>query len=304
MRRSGIHQRHVLAGVVVLLLVSSLLPGGWVNSYSRAPRHLLGAITAPLTRPLKRLSDAIRRPAEVDVFGNDPSRWKDALESEVQYRRRLEQELREARDNIAQLSHVRQHLDLSGFELKVAYVTHGSNDPAHPALTISRGRRDGLQPGFVVASGFNLVGRVTSVGPASSTVTLITAADTLLSTRIVPVTLDAPPREHLAQLRPQKGAGRFTAQANVDDPVEVGDLAHLADHFWPPEAQALVVGSVTAIEKDPSDPLLRRIIEVMPPRSLAYLDRVVVLVPTQGGVTSRVESDAPEGLVGKSIESP
>ena len=102
-------------------------------------------------------------------------------------------------------------------------------------------------------------------------------AQTNAQPMVIPPTPDVPGREMLALLKP--AGGGFEATTDVSDPVREGDLAHLSDDSWPGHARGLVVGKVTAIERDPDDPELRRRVTVIPVKALAYLDRVVVLVP-------------------------
>lgn len=285
MNRSALLQsRHVLGLWVLLLLGCSWMPSQWAKLMWDRPRHLLLAATRPLVQPLHRFGNALRRPASLETFVDDETQLRTQYQRALQYARRLEDELHEARTQIMQLSQVRQHLDLSGIQLVPASVVGSTSGRAHPTLVIRplnhrRSRHHRLEEGMVVAHGFNLVGRVGSVGPVTAVVGLIHQLGRELVVRVVPPVPGAPPRELVTSLRPHDPT-RFVAEIDIDDPVQTGDLVHLSDPAWPAEARGLVVGRVTAIEKDPDDPLLRRLAIVSPIQSLSHLDRVVVLVPT------------------------
>ena len=76
--------------------------------------------------------------------------------------------------------------------------------------------------------------------------------------------------------------GEFIAVVSEDQPIQIGDLAHLEDRTWPREARAVVVGKVVEIAPDPNDPVLRQRVVIQPIRSLRHLSRLVVLVPSNG----------------------
>ena len=282
MKKTLLRPRQILLILVALLLVGSFLPGRWAGSISYQPRHFVNAATRPITYPLKLLSDSIRQPAELTIDESDRAILREQYGVALATIRRLERQLEEAQQETATLSQVREHLGLSGVQLYPASVIAWSGDPIQPSLTINRGSRHRLRVGLVVASGFNLVGRISSVGPVTSTARLISSPDTQLTLKILPPLPDAPPRRMLIQARSDKRGEQFVAQTDVDDPVQVGDLAHLADDLWPLEASGLVVGKVVAIEKDPDDPILRRLTQIEPIRSFAHLDRVVVQIPSEG----------------------
>ncbi len=285
MKRSPLNARQVLLVLVVVLVVSSFLPARWAGGLSAPPRHIINAAARPVTYPLKLLADSIRRPPDLRVDNSSNEALARQYEAALQTIRRLEMQLEDAQQEIATLSQVRTNLGLSGVQLYPASVTAWSTGRAQPSLTINRGSRHRVRVGMVVASGFNLVGRVSSVGQVTSTVRLITAPDTRVTVRIVPPLPDSPSRQMLVQAQTVAGEDRLMAQTDVDDPARVGDLAHLDDERWPAAANGLVVGKVVAIENDPEDPLLRRHTYIQPLRSLAYLDRVVVLLPAQGATS-------------------
>ena len=272
--RPAFTNRRVLAAVAVLLALMSQVPSRCVRPLSDKPRDLVVALLNPLTHPLKRLSDSLRRRRDLDVKAPLDENRKQAL----QYMRRLEAELDDARETIAQLTQTRQILGFQSVTLTPASVTASSDH----TLTINRGRTAGLRDGLVATAGGNLVGRITHTGPVTATIQLITAPKTLLTTRIVPPVPGEPTRD-LSRV-PFEAEGEFlTAVVNEDHPVQPGDLAHLDSCTWcPPEARGFVVGKVVKIEPYPDDPTLRRRLVVQPIKSLRHLSEVAVPVPSDG----------------------
>ena len=279
MRESWVSRRRVLAAALGAAALTSFAPARWAAAVFDKPRHVLEAVVSPPVHGLKLLCDALVQPGDLAYTSQRPDDLRANLEEALRYNERLRQELAEARAQIAQLSRVREHMDLQGVELVWASVTGWSNDGDYPLLRLNRGAAVGLRPRQVVASGFNLVGRVVDVGPATATVHLLTAPRTHLAARLVPPFPGDPPRAVLADVHSTDDGDTFQAVVDTAEPVAVGDLAHLADDAWPPEARGLVIGKVTAVRDDPEDPTLRRRVTIQPIRPLAYLDRVVVMMP-------------------------
>lgn len=275
MNKTIITPRRALIGLIAVLLVTSLLPASWSRWLSQTPRHLLAATLMPTDHLIKPLADKLRRPADLPVDLGNQEEYEHAKQQIVE----LQYKLRQANERIAQLSQIRDKLKLVGVKLLSATVTSWSADRLHPAVTINRGRRHGVDTGLIVTRGFTLVGRVTDAGTVTSTVSLITAPDTHLIVRIIPPIAGSAPRELMTQVRSVKGKDIFQAETDTDDPVQVGDLAHLADDAWPSESRGLVVGKVTQILKHPDDPILRRQLVITPIRSLAHLSHVTVILP-------------------------
>jgi cell shape-determining protein MreC len=280
MRKSRLQPQQVLAATTVALGLAAMVPGSWARTLTDRPRYLLRAVLYPSEIALKSLADAVRRPADRSVDLGEGEQLRVNLEQALYYNEQLSQELAQARAKIAQLTGMREYLSLTGVRLMPASVASWSGDSLYPTLTINRGYKHGLRPGLVVADGFNLVGRLSSVGPVAATVRLVTAADTQLVVRVLPPVPGAPPRSVLTRAQAAQRRLEFWATTDEDDPVCEGDLAYLADEGWPAEARGLVVGQVARIEKHPDDPILRRRVVIRPIRSLTHLDRVTVIVPT------------------------
>ena len=257
--------------------IASQLPTRWIDPVTSAPSGVMQMATAPLRDPLHQLASSIRRPPDATIGVEYQAMEKNYGEL-LAYTQRLEQELREAREQIAQLSQVRESNSLEGVVLQSCQVTGPFGEARRELLSITPGSRKGIREGMVVADGFHLVGKVTESTPQSATVVLITAKGMRPVARLVPPTGETGPRGTLVQLA-ATGEQTFEVKVGVDQAVQVGDLAHLEDDMWPSEAQALVLGRVTAVERWPDDPELYRRVVVTPMRSLVHMTRVVVMVP-------------------------
>lgn len=175
-----------------------------------------------------------------------------------------------------------------GGSVRVLEARRVGVEPGGGAIIVRRGSRDGVGRGAVavaVDAPQNLVGLVTDVGPATSTIRLFTrpAGDRgLIAVALVPdgqVTAQAVAEAPRVQLEPSaKGTLTGEMAAERADQLALGALVLLADPHWPAEAQMLIVGRLSAIE--PSlDPLWKRI-EVRPELDLARLPGVILRMPT------------------------
>jgi len=278
MKRSRLfNSQRTLIGLIILLLASSLLPARWARVISSQPRHLLQASLAPVDHLLKPLADKLRRPPDLPVDLGNREEYERAKQQIVE----LQYKLRQATEQIAELSQTRSQLRLVGVQLLPATVTAWSGDRLHPSLMINRGSRHGLRPGLVVARGFSLMGRVTDTGPVTATARLITAPKTYLIVSIRPPATTTEPREILTQVQAAGSGSEFWCETSADDPIQINDLAYLYDDAWPTEARGLVVGKVTRIDPHPDDPILRRRVVIRPIRSLMHLDHVTVIIPIE-----------------------
>jgi len=287
-RRRYLTEPRIRIAVAGLLMLLCFVRLDTATKISAVPRHLVATVSNPLSQPLHSLSAWTRStPAEAEDLAErrELARINDELN---QYNRQLEEQLRVARQRIAELSRIREVGGLEAPSLVPAGVTSWQGGAA-PVLTINRGSMHGLAPGMVVGTAADLVGRISDVGPSSATVSLITAPRTLLDVRVLPPLVGPSGREVILQLQPFEGQELFWAEAAHTDPIQVGDLAHLrlADNVlasaarWPDEAAGMVVGKVVRIEDHPDDPRLRTRVIVQPRVSLRGLTRVVVLFVEQ-----------------------
>jgi cell shape-determining protein MreC len=160
-----------------------------------------------------------------------------------------------------------------------ARVVGVSASEVKPALTIDRGKQAGIQEGQAVVFSGNLVGTVELVGPVTATVRLITAAETSLEVTLQSPTAGQDGQRVTTTARLTEPRDAFVAEPARDKPVSVGDLAHLGDPAWPPEAQGTIVGKVKEVGGHPQKPLLISRVRIEPLIPLKRLDRVTVLVP-------------------------
>ncbi len=279
----------LLAAVVLILLVMCVLPA---QTAAKAALPLSNAVRFavwPISAWLHRAGTAIRAtPEPVGLAPSDSEALREELDKVWQYNRRLEQELQDARKTIQHLGHMRQMMPDTQTDLVVGRVIGTNLATPSQTLTLDIGTNHGLRPGLAVVSGFNLVGQVTEAQPQKALVKPITSPDTLLNLRIVPASAGEPAREGFVSARAV--AGGFTGTVGANDPIKLGDLAHLYDESWPPEARGFVVGQVVALDPLERDPLLRKKIKIEPLRSPTALDRVVVLLPTEA---DRTKGNAP-----------
>lgn len=282
MRRRLLTSKHWLFLAFVLMLAACLSPQSLAQKLWSSPRHLLLLSLSPLQHPLHQLSDQIRSPLSPKLDLGPAMQLENNYMELLSYNAKLQQELREANEFVVQLAQLR-NLRKAPEKLLPARVTLSTHGLEIRSLTIGAGSSDQLSEGMVIAAGYNLVGRVASVGTHTSTVRLISSPGTYLAVRIVPPVNDQSPRQIVAHLEVSEDGNVFYARGDINDPVKVGDLAFLADDRWPTAAQGLIIGKITTIDPDEKTPLLRTRITVTPLRSLMHLGQVIVIVPEDTG---------------------
>ncbi|MDX1682139.1 MAG: hypothetical protein R3336_03365, partial [Phycisphaeraceae bacterium] len=97
--RDGFPQhRWILAATVALLVLTSLAPTAWTRWATAKPRAMLNLVLAPVTHPLKQVSDMMRRPADEPTdLGAEGEQLRRHYEQALQYLRRLEEANRRLR---------------------------------------------------------------------------------------------------------------------------------------------------------------------------------------------------------------
>ncbi len=285
--RSLFGSRRFLVTVVLLCVVSAWAPLGLARSVAALPHHLLVALVSPVTVLLKTAADAVGGGQPRLDLGEHEELY-DHYTQALQYIRRLESDLRQREQQLAQLMRVREIRGEQGIRAYLpARVTSYSGEPARPVLTIDRGTSDGVRRGMVVVSGANLVGLVEAVGPLTADVRLITTPGTTLDVRFAaPTPPAAPPSAptYLATVGLAEDGRRFVHdEAPQNVPVRAGDLAHLDDQGgrWPAQANGFIVGQVAEVAGVPDNPLLLKRIVIEPLIRPPSLRRVWVLVPAE-----------------------
>ncbi len=286
MRSQWLTQRRMLALVVTASMMAGLLPDAAARALWSRPRQIKDMLITPLTHPLHQMSLRLRGPSAQDIApasfdataAAEERRW---YASQVQ---RLKAELRDA---YQRLERYERHAELArrgGAAMDgpaaytTAHVTAWGGRADQPTLTINKGRSHGLSEGMVVCDDVSLVGRIIDAGAMTATVALLTVPGQQVAVRVIPA--DHPASDGLPLvLRYEADRQAFAQITEITSPVNVGDLAHLDDaSAWPPEAWGLLVGRVTAIERD-EDPLNFKRLLVQPIIRGAYLRRVTILIP-------------------------
>jgi cell shape-determining protein MreC len=292
MRRRLLTSKHWLFLAFILMLGACLLPQSLASRLWSSPRHLLLLALSPAQHPLHQLSDQIRAPLTPKLDLGPAMQLENNYMELLSFNAKLQQELREANDFVVQLAQIR-NLRKASESLLPSRVTLSTQGLEIRSLTIGAGSSDAVAEGMVVAAGYNLVGRVASVGTHTSTVRLINTPGTFLAVSIVPPVEDESPRQTIAHLQASDDGLSFFSRGDINDPVKVGDLAFLADDRWPSSAQGLIIGQVTAIDPDEKTPLLRTRVSVTPLRSLMHLGQVLVIIPQT--------ADQTDGIVGGTL---
>lgn len=313
MKLSPTQQNRIVVLVVLLLLGSSLLSSRWARTLSQPPRYVVAMLVSPLTRPLHALGSAVRsREQDPPAFGSDVGKLTFMLKEAQAQRANLRIQLHEAQDTIATLTRMKGYLSFAGTRLLPARVTQSAANPAHPTLMIDKGQRDGIYPGFVVASEFNLVGRITYVGNSHATVALLMKPKRYLQVAIMANlagTVKMPGQETKVMAQVSDNGTLLTAVVPAVSQIRPGYITRLlpssrsgqmgqtalTEASWPREAWGLVVGRVTKVVPDPDDPISRKRIEIRPLNWHPHLTEVVVIArenPKQQLSANRAERQA------------
>lgn len=266
---------------VVFAAFASLWPVSWAQAVWSRPRAVLSTLLPMLTHPLKAVSDALRRPTDLDLPLSESAVLQRNYLQLLQYTQELERRLSEARDTITQLSRVPPLANLRGTQRLRAGVISASSAAVDATLTLNRGSRQNVAAGMAVIEGYHLIGRVVSVQPMTCTVRLITAPSVGVAVKLLSASPTPGQTGLPVYLKASATPGSFETIIGRDDPVQLNDLALLADDTWPDDAWGYVVGKVTRIEQLPEDPVLRRKVTVEPLMALQFLHRAFVLMPDE-----------------------
>lgn len=272
--------RRLLLIAAVLLLAATQLPLPAARRVHALPRNVVDTATAPVAAALRRVSLLVR-PGDrggIELAGDIDAQLED-YENALAYARRLEEELRVLREKLRFYEQTAEVLGARSRRLLEARVTRAITGGAGPRLVIAEGRSAGIEPGQAVVSGANLVGRVAEeVGPLTGRVELVMTPGAEVQARLRPAVTQPQTRDFRETLTVTDNAQRLTVEVWIEQPVEVGDLAHLADPLWPTDAQGFVVGQVVAIDDRVERPLEFKRVIVEPAVDPLRLRRVTVLV--------------------------
>jgi len=276
--QSFLTPRRLLILVILLLVVTSFLPGPRATALASPVRAIVETLAAPIRYPLHALGASVRAEAPRDLQLTEPTNRGHDLRRIAQ----LEDEVDRLREEVRQLRRVRSIIGETAPLVQVDAAVTGVTGPrAAPILRIDRGASAGIEKRQIVVSGFHLVGEVVIADPMTSQVKPITSADTKVFVRLMPreeATLREGPGVWL-DWNPEERA--FVQQISTAIVAEVGDLAVLADDGWRSEARGFFIGQVTAIRDYKPDPYNFKELVVRPTFLLEQLRRVTVLVPME-----------------------
>lgn len=284
MNRSPLTSRRILLATALLLLVNSMLGRPWAETVGRPLSDVSDTIFAPVTGGLRAVSLTVLPAPSAHRYANDRE-LAEVIADRDEYRAMaaaLEDQVQRLRETVASLQNFREQVDLEAVRIVQARVLSYNGNARNPVITIDRGNSSGVVGGLSVERDGNLVGVVSSAGPRTADVTLLSRAGARLRAVIRPADPDAVPYELVEMLQSLPDASGFFVDVGRDGPGAVGDYAHLADTsgLFPVEAQGRILGRVAEVRPIPAQPLLKRLV-ILPTLPLARLSRVLVVVPMQ-----------------------
>jgi cell shape-determining protein MreC len=262
---------------VVLVVFTFFVPTRylmWMSGFGHLTQTIVGPISHPMAMLSRWAAGPVRGPRDTEEIR---ALEEDRESTKVQLLQALGENDR-LRDMIKELQ--RGHAldpDLAVQQI-TAPVIGSASDLVQGQLTVRAGSRQGVDSNTVAtAMGLQLVGRVSAVGPMTSTIAPITtkAAGKILGMIMIDdtsnglsCTLAAAGDGTLSgdvedRRNPATGA---SIEPAVGQPVRLSDPAH-----WPRSAQMLLIGKVEKVEPSPKQPL-RKVVTVRP--TLDNIERV------------------------------
>jgi rod shape-determining protein MreC len=239
------------------------------------PTEALRSAGAIVFGPVERAGDAVTRPVTTFVSGvAQLDEFQDRIDELQQRNDELTLQLRTSEDARSRAAELDDLLRVAGVGqyrvLPARVIAVGSAQTFDWTATVDAGSRDGLAPDMTVLTGQGLVGRVTSVGPVTSTVLLAADPESAVGARL----------EGSQQLGVVSGQGTATMRLELLDPqadVATGDrLVTFGSQSGVPFVSGVPVGEVVDVEKTPG--ALTRAAIVRPYASFSSLDLVGVVV--------------------------
>lgn len=271
MRRDSRQARLLL---VLLVLTAFTLVTVDYQRTGGGPVAGLRTAAAAVAGPVERAAAAAIRPVasffSTLANANDQQRRIDALESEVDRLRRQNRTSELARNRAAELDRLLRVAGVGGYRVVPAQVVAiGQAQDFSWTVTLDAGSRDGVQPDMTVLNGDGLVGRVTSVGPWTSTVLLVNDPDFAAGVRV----------ERSMDIGYVTGAGEAPLELSLlggQAKVHVGDrLVTQGSVNGRPFVPGVPVGEVISIKSTPGSPT--KTAAVRPFADLGRLDLVGVV---------------------------
>jgi rod shape-determining protein MreC len=268
--------RRTRAVLGVLLLISLAMITVDYRGGNNSPLSVLRGFGEAIFGPIEQGATAVVRPVAgaVHTFTGAPGAHRkiSRLERENQ---RLRQQLRTGqidRKRADQLSRLLGTSGLGGYRIVPAEVI-SSGEGLEDTVSLDVGSANGVKPNMTVLSGDGLVGRVTRVGPSTSTVMLATDAASSIGGRL----------ESSDEIGIVQGAGRRGGSALkfqlLDSTVAMRPgqrIVSFGSQGDRPYVPGVPIGTVTRIERTPGS--LTRTAQVRPFVRFTSLDVVGVVV--------------------------
>jgi rod shape-determining protein MreC len=271
MRRDSRRGRRVL---VVLLLAAFTLMTLDLQQEG-GPTEAMRSAGAAVFGPIERAGDAVTRPVATYVSGlGNLGDYRNRIDELQQRNDQLAVQLRTSEDVRSRAAELDDLLRVAGVGqyrvVPARVIAVGSASTFDWTATVDAGTRDGLAPDMTVLSGDGLVGRVTRVGPVTSTVLLAADPESAIGARL----------EGSQQIGVVSGRGIGELRLQLLDPqagVSAGDrLVTFGSQGGVPFVPGVPVGEVVEVEETPG--ALTRAAIVRPYASFTSLDLVGIVV--------------------------
>ncbi|GAA0315034.1 rod shape-determining protein MreC [Actinoallomurus spadix] len=284
--------RRTRAVLGVLLLISLAMITvdyrGGEHSPLRGLRSFGEAIFGPIEDAAAAVITPVGHALDTIIGSPDAHRRVDRLERENQ---RLRQQLRAQqidKSRAEQLHRLLGTAGLGGYRIVAAQVI-SAGEGVEETVTIDAGSGDGVRTDMTVITGDGLVGRVTQVGPATSTVLLATDAASSVGGRL----------EGSGEIGVVRGTGRRSGSPLtfelLDSTVEIKPgqrIVSFGSQGNRPYVPGVPIGTVIRIERTPGS--LTRTAIVRPFTHFTALDVVgVVVAPPKKNPRDAVLPPAP-----------
>lgn len=258
--------------------------------------------------PIERVSAAVVRPIgnTFDAVTDAPGERRRAqrLERENQ---RLREQLRANRldaDRADQLDRLLRSAGLGGYKI-VSAIVISAGQGLEDTVTIDVGSRSGVRPDMTVMTADGLVGRVTRVGPTTSTVLLATDASSTVGSRL----------EDSKEIGVVQGVGRRGLGGGGDTPMRLNllnanvalrpgqRLVTLGSEGDRPYVPGVPIGTIERVEQTPGS--LTRTAYIRPFVPFTSLDVVgVVVAPPKADPRDAVLPPKPTSIPNTPTPSP
>lgn len=273
--------RRTRAVLGVLLLVSLALITIDYRGGAHSPLRGLRDFGEAIFGPIESAAAAVVRPvghAFAAVIGAPGAHDRiDRLDREnAQLRQQLRADQMD-RGRAQQLDRLLGTAGLGGYRIVTSQVI-AAGEGLERTVSIDAGSSDGVRPDMTVIAGDGLVGRVARVGPASSTVLLLTDATSSVGGR-----LEGSNEIGVVQGGGRSGEAPLTFQLlDSNAPIQSGQrIVSFGSQGDRPYVPGVPIGTVTRIERTPG--ALTRTVRVRPFVRYTTLDvvGVVVAAPTR-----------------------